>query len=124
MWYRAAGPAGHAVIRRQVFDLPEPTPLHVTEHQLVAKTCWCGTETVAAAPDGVAAAPASYGPRLRAVTVYRQFAQFCARWGTAQAVKDLFGVPISAGTVSAWGRVAVAFFVLATDHEPSFRDRR
>lgn len=96
------------VIRRQVFDLPEPAPLHVVEHQLVAKTCWCGTETVAAAPDGVAAAPASYGPRLRAVTVYLQFAQFCARWRTAQAVKDLFGVPVSAGTVSAWGQAAAA----------------
>ena len=95
------------VIRRQVFDLPEPSPLRVVEHQLVAKTCWCGTETVAAAPDGVAA-PASYGPRLRAVTVYLQFAQFCSRLRTAQAVKDLFGVPISAGTVSAWGQAAAA----------------
>ena len=93
------------VIRRQVFDLPEPSPLRVTEHQIVAKRCWCGVETVAEAPAGVAA-PASYGPRLRAVVVYLQFAQFCARWRTTQAVHDLFGVPISAGTVSAWGTKA------------------
>jgi len=95
------------VVRRQVFDLPEPAPLQVTEHQLVAKTCWCGTETMATAPAGVEA-PASYGPRLRAATVYLQFAQFCSRWRTAQAVKDLFGVPISPGTVSAWGSKATA----------------
>jgi transposase len=95
------------VVRRQVFDLPEPAPLHVVEHQLVAKTCWCGVETVAAPPPGVAA-PASYGPRLKAVTVYLQFAQFCSRWRTAQAVTDLFGVPISAGAVSGFGTKAAA----------------
>jgi len=43
-----------------------------------------------------------------AVTIYLQFAQFCARWRTTQAVKDLFGVSISAGTVSAWGQAAAA----------------
>ena len=95
------------VIRRQVFELPQPAPLKVTEHQIVAKTCWCGVETVAQAPAGVAA-PASYGPRLKAVTVYLQFAQFCSRWRTAQAVTDLFGVPISAGTVSGFGARAAA----------------
>lgn len=95
------------VIRRQVFDLPEPSPLRVTEHQIVAKRCWCGVETMAEAPVGVRA-PACYGPRLKAVTVYLQFAQFCSRWRTAHAVKDLFGVPISAGTVSGFGTRAAA----------------
>ena len=95
------------VVRRQVFDLPEPAPLRVTEHQLVAKRCWCGVETMAEAPPGVQA-PVSYGPRLKAVTVYLQFAQFCSRLRTAQAVKDLFGVPISAATVSGFGTKAAA----------------
>jgi transposase len=95
------------VVRRQVRDLPAPQPLRVVEHQLAAKRCGCGTQTVAAAPAGVEAA-VSYGPRLRAVTVYLQFAQFCARWRTARAVTDLFGVAISAGTVSAWGSKAAA----------------
>ena len=90
------------VVRRQVFDLPEPAPLYVTEHRLVAKQCPCGTVTTAQGPPGVDA-PASYGPRLKATTMYLQFAQICSRWRTAQAVKDLFGVPISAGTVSSWG---------------------
>ena len=41
------------VVRRQVFGLPEPSPLRVVEHQLVAKTCGCGVETIAEAPAGV-----------------------------------------------------------------------
>ena len=95
------------VVRRQVRDLPQPAPLRVIEHRMVGKRCGCGTETVAAAPVGVEGA-VSYGPHLRAVTVYLQFAQFCARWRTAHAVRDLFGVAISAGTVSAWGSKAAA----------------
>ena len=95
------------VVRRQVFDLPEPQPLRVVEHRLVAKRCRCGTLPAASAPVGVDA-PASYGPRLKAVTVYLQFAQFCARWRTAQAVRDLFGVPVSAGTVSGFAVKAAA----------------
>ena len=45
---------GHAA--RQVFDLPEPQPLIVTEHR--AHTCRCakcGTQTRAAFPEGVTA---------------------------------------------------------------------
>jgi len=95
------------VIRRQVFELPQPALLRVTEHQVVAKRCWCGVETLGSAPPGVAA-PASCGPRLKAVTVYLQFAQFLSRWRTAQAVKDLFGVPVAAGTVSGFGARAAA----------------
>lgn len=105
-----AGLAERAVartIRRQVRDLPVPQPVRVTEHQLIAKRCGCGTVTLAQAPAGVQAA-VSYGPRLRAVTVYLQFAQFCSRWRTAHAVRDLFGVPVSAGTVSAFGARAAA----------------
>ena len=40
--------------------------------------------------------------------MYLQFAQFLSRWRTAQAVSDLFGVPISAGTVSGFGTKAAA----------------
>lgn len=94
-------------IRRQVFDLPAPQPVRVTEHQMIAKRCGCGTVTVADAPAGVDS-PASYGPRLKAVTVYLQFAQFLSRWRAAHAVRDLFGIPISAGTVSAFGVKAAA----------------
>ena len=49
---------------RQVFDLPDPKPLLVTEHR--AHTCrctGCGTQTKAAFPEGVTA-PVQYGPRI------------------------------------------------------------
>ena len=42
-----------------------------------------------------------YGPRLSAVVVYLLVAQFGAQKRVAQAVADLFGVPISQGSVAA-----------------------
>ena len=55
---------------RQVFDLPEPQPLIVTEHRAYRCRCGrCGGETRAPFPEGVTA-PVQYGPRLLAVVVY------------------------------------------------------
>src|SRR5689334_23993487 len=56
------------VERRQVFDLP-PMTVRVTEHQLVARRCGCGTTTGAAAPQGVTA-PVPYGPLITAIVLY------------------------------------------------------
>ncbi len=51
-------------IGRQVFDLPEPRPLFVTEHRAHQCGCaLCGAQTRAAFPEGVAA-PVQYGPRI------------------------------------------------------------
>jgi hypothetical protein len=52
---------------RQVFDLPEPRPLEVTEHRAHACWCGCGTVTKGEFPRGVGA-PVQYGgagPRMR-----------------------------------------------------------
>ena len=87
-----------SVERRQVFDLP-PVAVHVTEHQLVTRRCPCGTDTTGTAPDRVTA-PAQYGPRILAVIVYLYVGQFLSKKRTAQALADLFGVPISDGTVA------------------------
>ena len=63
-------------VARQVFDLPEPRPLEVTEHRAHAKCCGhCGTVSRAAFPDGVSA-PVQYGPRIAGVAVYLQHAHF------------------------------------------------
>jgi len=88
-----------AVTRRQVFEIPQVTA-GVVEHQLVARRCGCAVVTCAAAPDGVDA-PVQYGPRLTAVVIYLLVAQFGAQKRVAQAVSDLFGVPISQGSVAA-----------------------
>ncbi len=90
-----AGLAGRPVTsveRRQVLDLP-PVNAEVTEHQLIERECACGVRTKAAAPEG-AEAPACYGPRIAAVIVYLYIGQFLSKKRTAQALAELFGVPL------------------------------
>lgn len=87
------------VERRQVFDLP-PSVVHVTEHQLVTRRCGCGTQTSGQAPARVNA-PVQYGPRVAALIVYLYAGQFLSKARTAQAMAELFGLPVSEGTVVA-----------------------
>ena len=97
-----AGLAGRPVTgveRRQVFDLPDVT-VTVTEHQLIERECRCGHRTRAAVPPG-AEGPVQYGPRTAAVIVYLYAGQFLSKQRTAQALAELFGIPLSPGTVSA-----------------------
>ena len=82
-----------------MFELP-PMAVRVTEHQLVARRCGCGATTGAAAPEGVTA-PVQYGPRITAVVLYLYVGQFLAKKRAAQAMAELFGTPVSEGTVSA-----------------------
>src|SRR5260370_26552899 len=93
-----AGRPVTGVERRQVFDLP-PVRAEVTEHQLIERECACGQRTRAAAPAG-AEAPAGYGPRIAAVIIYLYAGQFLAKKRTAQALAELFGIPLSSGTVA------------------------
>jgi transposase len=97
-----AGLAGRPVTgveRRQVFDLPEVT-VKVTEHQLIERECGCGRRTKGIAPQG-AKAPVQYGPRIAAIIVYLYIGQFLSKNRTAQALAELFGIPLSSGTVAA-----------------------
>lgn len=87
-----------AIERRQSFDLP-PVKIEVTEHQLIERECRCGQRTRATAPPGVDA-PVQYGPRIAAVVVYLYVGQFLSKQRTAQALAELFGTPLSAGTVA------------------------
>jgi transposase len=87
------------VERRQVFDLPEAAVM-VTEHQLIERECGCGQRTRAVAPQG-AEGPVQYGPRIAAVIVYLYAGQFLSKNRTAQALAELFGIPLSSGTVAA-----------------------
>ncbi|HEY0496576.1 MAG TPA: IS66 family transposase [Kutzneria sp.] len=90
--------------RRQVFDLP-PITVRVTEHQLITRRCACGITTCAPPPDGVAA-PAQYGPRVTAIVLYLYVGQFLSKQRTAQALAELFGAPVSPGTVATMTRRA------------------
>jgi transposase len=84
---------------RQVFDIP-PIKVRVIEHQLIKRRCGCGTATSADAPAGVTA-PVQYGPRITAIIVYLYVGQFLSKKRTAVALAELFGTPVSEGTVAA-----------------------
>ena len=91
----AAVPVG--VVRRQVTDIA-PAVATVTEHRLHQRRCGCGQITTAAGPVGVAA-PASYGPNLRAWVVYALVFQHIPVARVVELVADLSGARPSAGWV-------------------------
>ena len=91
--------------RRQVFDLP-PMTVRVTEHQLIARRCRCGTTTCGTAAEGVTA-PAQYGPRITAIILYLYVGQFLSKKRTAAALAELFATPVSEGTVATMTKRAV-----------------
>ncbi len=82
-----------------MFDIP-PITVRVIEHQLIKRRCGCGTVTSADAPPGVTA-PVQYGPRITAIIVYLYVGQFLSKKRTAAALAELFGTPVSEGTVAA-----------------------
>jgi transposase len=92
------------VERRQVFDLP-PITVQVTEHQLIARQCRCGQVSRGVAPKGVNA-PVQYGSGITAIIVYLYMGQFLSKKRTAQALSEVFGAPVSEGTVAAATRCA------------------
>ena len=99
---------GHAA--RQVFDLPEPQPLIVTEHRAYACRCArCGVETRAAFPEDVTA-PVQYGPNIAAVVVYLMHFQFLPEKRLAMLMADLFGVHLATATIGAMSRGCAARF--------------
>lgn len=90
--------------RRQVFDLP-PMTVQVTEHQLIARRCSCGATTCGTAPEGVRS-PVQYGPRITAIILYLYVGQFLSKKRTAAALAELFGTPVSEGTVATMSKRA------------------
>lgn len=92
--------------RRQVFDIPA-IRMRVTEHQLIKRRCGCGTVTAGEAPVGVDA-PTQYGPNVAAIVIYLYVGQFLSKDRTARALAELFGTPISGGTVAAMTARAAA----------------
>jgi transposase len=84
---------------RQVFDLPEPQPLVVTEHRAHECCCAsCGGRTKAAFPAGVTA-PVQYGPRIGAFVVYLLHGHFLPEDRLAELMRDLFGVSLVPATI-------------------------
>jgi transposase len=89
---------GHTA--RQVFDLPEPQPLIVTEHRAHGCRCaTCGTQTRAAFPAGVSA-PVQYGKRIGAIVLYLLHYQLLPEKRLATLMADLFGVKLVTATIA------------------------
>jgi len=91
--------------RRQVFDLPA-LQLSVTEHQAEIKRCpVSGRKVSAAFPAGVVA-PVQYGPNFRGLTLYLFHQQLLPFDRLRQTCLDLFGQPLSLGTLTQISRSA------------------
>jgi transposase len=97
-------------IARQVFDLPEPPPLIVTEHRAHSCRCAaCGTQTRADFPPDVKA-PVQYGTRIAGIVVYLLHGQFLPEKRLAALMVDLFGVQLSTATIAAMSQNCAARF--------------
>jgi transposase len=82
--------------------------VRVVEHRLVSRRCGgCGSVTGAAGPDGVMA-PVQYGPHAAAIAVYLCLGQHLPVERTAGLLAEVFGTPMSVGTVAAWTARAAA----------------
>ncbi len=105
-----------ALVVRQVFDLPEPRPLEVTEHRVHACGCArCGVVTRASFPAGVRA-PVQYGPRLSAFAVWLRHAQFLPERRLSEVLSVLFGAPVSPATLGSMSRRAADRLRAAGEH--------
>lgn len=91
------------IIKRQVFDIP-PMATIVTEHRAEIKVCkHCQKRVVAAFPEDVAA-PAQYGERVKAMTVYLNHQQLIPEDRVQDVFDDLFDLPISTATIVTIGK--------------------
>ena len=88
-----------SVIKRQVFDIPEPR-IEVTEHQVEIKRCpRCEQKLEGCFPAAVKA-PVQYGVRVKAVSTYLQHQHFIPEDRLSEALEELYGCPMSTGTIA------------------------
>jgi transposase len=87
-------------VSRQVFDLPKPQPLLVTEHRAHGCRCaTCGSQTRAGFPAWVNA-PVQYGKRIGALVLYLLHYQLLPEKRLATLMADLFGVALVTATIA------------------------
>ena len=95
-----AAAATTGFIARQVFDLPPPRPMPVTEHRAhLCRCASCGQQTRAAFPAAVRA-PVQYGPRIEAFVLYLLQYQLLPEKRLAVLMADLFGVGLTTATIA------------------------
>jgi transposase len=102
--------------RRQVFDLPHPPSVEVTEHRAHCCDCpCCGQETEALFPDDVMA-PAQYGANIAAVVVYLLHWHLIPEERLAELMRDVFGVDLSTATIAAMAQRKAEEWTELADH--------
>jgi transposase len=107
-------------VARQVFDLPEPQPLIVTEHRAHGCRCaTCGSQTRATFPDWVTA-PVQYGKRIGAFVLYLLHYQLLPEQRLATLMADLFGVHLVTATIA---RISQGCAERFQDFAAAVRDR-
>src|SRR5271154_2300593 len=90
--------------KRQVFDIPKPQPVEVTEHRAHRCRCpHCGTQTDGAFPNAVTAGT-QYGANIAAVVVYLQHWHLVPEDRLAELIKDMFGLELTTATIAAMGQ--------------------
>jgi transposase len=85
-------------LRHQVTELP-PAQAETDEWRLHALRCVCGHVTRAELPEGVP--PGAFGPRLQAALAYLTGVARMTKRPIQEVMEDLFGVPVSLGSVVA-----------------------
>jgi len=95
------------VRRRQVFDVPEPAPVEVTEYAAEVKCCpGCGTKQAGAFPAGIDSA-VQYGPETVAKVADAVLAHHIPVHRSTLLVMELCGIKVSTGfAASLRGRAA------------------
>jgi len=102
--------------RRQVFDLPKPRSVEVTEHRAHRCDCpCCGQETEARFPDDVRA-PVQYGAHLAALVVYLLHWHLIPEERLAEMMRDVFGVDLSTATIAAMAQRKAEEWTELADH--------
>lgn len=85
--------------RQQVVEVV-PARLRVTEHRLAVVRCRACGRTTSGEFAGTVHSGVQYGPGVKARVLYLQQYQLLPYQRTAEAMRDLFGCPLSTGTVA------------------------
>ncbi|MEO3863895.1 IS66 family transposase [Acrocarpospora sp. B8E8] len=86
-------------VRAQVTELPQVKP-ETVEYRMPVRRCGCGHATTAAAPEGVQAGQACYGPNVKTMTALIAEIGHASMERTAMLMRLMFGVSVSTGFVA------------------------
>lgn len=85
--------------KRQVYDLPPPPQIEITEHQSITiLCCHCGTKSSGEFPSDVTQ-PVQYGSRIKSYMSYLVHYQLIPYGRATEVCSDLFGFSLSPGTI-------------------------